>query len=184
KAQGMFRQMFNGFGMGISASGMSVGAMIQSFAKSDPALERFEPESESERYAPVFLGGTTDEQSASGVDIRAGTEITGANIVIAPVRLRHVRGIVTDGLTGKPAQYPSLTMAKESDAPRGKEFEVDREKATFDLLLPPGSHGVNATSASGEGSVTFQLFDADIDNLVIPTTPTFDIAGRIIVDGE
>src|SRR5262249_19279151 len=137
-----------------------------------------------ERYAPIFLGGTTDEQSASGIDIRGGTEITGANIVIAPVRLRHVRGLVTDGLTGKPAQYASLAMAKDSDEFRGKEVEVDRERATFDLLLVPGSHTVNATSASGEGSVTFQVLNTDIENLVIPTTPIFDVAGRLSIEGE
>src|SRR5262249_49049858 len=161
----------NMFGTGISA----ISGMVQSAAKSDPALDAFAPEAESERYAPIFFGGTTDEQSASAVDIRAGTEVGGTNITIAPVRPRHVRGVVIDGLTGKPAQYASLTIAKNADEFRGKESAVDREKATFDVLLLPGSHTLNATSANGEGSVTFRLLDADIENLAIPTTPTFDI---------
>jgi hypothetical protein len=75
-------------------------------------------------------------------------------------------------------------MPADSEGPRGKEFEVDREKSTFDILLIPGSHTLHATSASGEGSVTFQVSDLDIENLTIPTTPTFDVAGRISFDGE
>lgn len=184
KTQGTFRQMFNGLGIGISASGISVGSMIRSASKPDPALGVFDPETESERYTPVFYGGTTDEQSASGIDIRAGTEVGGANIMVAPVRPRHVRGVVIDGLTGRPAQFASLALVTDSDGPRGKEFSVDHENASFDIELLPGSHTLNATSASGEGSVTFQLLDTDIDNLAVPTTQGFDIAGRIVVECE
>jgi protocatechuate 3,4-dioxygenase beta subunit len=182
KAQGPMRRMMLGFG--ISASSMSIGSMINTTTKSDPAYTEIDPEDQSERYAPIFWGGTTDEQSATPVDIRAGTEVGGANITVVPVRSRHVRGIVIDGLTGKPAQYASLSMPTDSDGPRGKEFEVDRERSTFDLVLLPGSHTLTATSASGEGSVTFQLFDADIENLAVPTTPSFEITGRIGVEGE
>jgi len=70
------------------------------------------------------------------------------------------------------------------EGPRGKEFEVDRERSTFDILLPPGLHTLNATSSSGEGSVTFQVLDFDIENLAVPTTPTFDISGHISLEGE
>ena len=186
KAQGMLRRMANVIGISVSVSTTSAVGTFHSAAKSDPAVGGFEPEpeSESERYAPVFFGGTTDEQSASSIDIRAGSEVSGANIMIAPVRARHVRGIVIDGVTGRPAQYASLDMSKDLDLPGVKKPEVDREKATFDLLLLPGSYTVNATSASGEGSITFQVADVDIENLTIATTPVFNIAGRIAFDGE
>jgi hypothetical protein len=182
KAQGMMRQMMLGFG--ISASGMSIGTMVSTVSKSDPAYGSLDPGNESERYAPIFFGGTIDEQAATPVDIQAGADAGGANITVAPIQPRHVRGIVVDGLTGKLAQYASLSMPTDSDGPRGREFEVDRERSTFDLVLLPGSHTLNATSASGEGSVTFQLLDVDIENLVVPTTPTFEISGRIGIEGE
>jgi hypothetical protein len=186
KAQGMMRRLSNLFGVSISAGGPSTIGMFNSAANSDPALGGFEPEpdSESDHYAPAFFGGTTDEQAATSIDIRAGSEVTGANIVISPVQARHVRGIVIDGITGRPAQYASIDLPRDLDGPRMKEPQVDRERSTFDLLLLPGTYTVNATSASGEGSITFQLGAADIENLVIATTPTFDIAGRIAVDGN
>ncbi len=184
KAQGMFRQMIPMFAPGKVVAGTSIGGLLNAASKVDPALGAPEPET-SERYAPIFFGGTTDEQSASAIDMRAGTEAGGANITIEPVRPRHVRGIVTDGLTGTPAQYASIEVPTDADGPLARrESQVDREKATFDLILLPGSHTINATSASGEGSVTFRLLDADIENLAIPTTPTFDIRGRIVVEGE
>jgi hypothetical protein len=183
KAQGPFRQML-GAGMGIQATTMATGDMIRATSKADPAVSPQLSESDSDRYAPVYFGGTTDEQSATAIDIRAGTDVDGANIVVAPISLRHVRGVVTDGLTGTPAQYASLTLVTDSDGPRGKELPVDREGASFDILLLPGTHTLNATSASGEGSVTFQLPDADIGNLTLPTTPSFEIQGRMVLEGE
>ena len=135
------------------------------------------------RYAPVFYGGTTDEQTASGIDLREGADFGGVNFVVAPVQSRHVRGVVIDGVTGRPAQYGSITLPKDSTVPRMKDVEVDPETGTFDMLLFPGSHALTATSASGEGYATFTLGDADIENLTIPTTPAFDIQGRIVVDG-
>lgn len=183
KVQGVFRQMF-GAGMGIQATTMATGDMIRATSKADPAVSPQVSESDSDRYAPVFFGGTTDEQLATAIDIRAGTDVNGANVVVAPISLRHVRGVVTDGLTGRPAQYASLTLVSDSDGPRGRELPVDRESASFDILLLPGTHTLNATSVSGEGSVTFQLPDADIGNLTVPTTPNFEIQGRMVLEGE
>jgi protocatechuate 3,4-dioxygenase beta subunit len=183
-AQGMFRRMTSMAGLAISAIGTSFVSTVRSVATPDPAIGGVGPESETERYAPIFFGGATDEEAASPIEIRAGAEVTGVNIAIAPVRLRRVRGLVIDGLTGRPAEYASVTVASDTDEPRGKEFPVDRETGTFDLVLLPGVHTVNANSASGEGSITFQLPDADINSLVIPTTPVFDISGRIVLDGD
>jgi hypothetical protein len=183
KAQGPSRQMF-GVGMGIQATTKATGDMIRATSTADPAVSPQLLESDSDRYAPVFFGGTTDEQSATAIDIRAGTDVDGANIMVAPISPRHVRGVVTDGLTGRPARYANLTLVTDSDGPRGKELPVDRERASFDILLLPGTHTLYATSASGEGSVTFQLPDADIGNLTLPTTPSFEIQGRMVVEGE
>jgi hypothetical protein len=196
KAQGPFRQMFRegmaiqattmvgAAGMAIQTITMATGDMIGARSEGDPAASPQLPESDSDRYAPVFFGGTTDEQSATAIDIRAGTDVDGANITVAPIFPRHVRGVVTDGLTGRPAQYANLTLVTDSDGPRGRELQVDRESASFDILLLPGTHTLYATSASGEGSVTFQLPDADIGNLTVPTTPSFEIQGRMVVEGE
>jgi hypothetical protein len=172
-------------GSGMSMIGGPGGALVSN-GKADPAISGLDPrelESESERYAPIFFGGTTDEQTAAGIDLRESADFGGVNFVVTPVQARHVRGAVIDGITGRPAQYGSITLPKDIDAPPAKEVQVDRETGTFDMLLFPGLHTLTANSASGEGYATFTLGDADIDNLTIPTVPTFDIPGRIVVEG-
>jgi protocatechuate 3,4-dioxygenase beta subunit len=180
QAQGMSRR--------ISSAGfsMSVGGALISSGKGDPAINGPNPlaqiEAQSERYAPIFFGGTTDEQTASGIDLREAAEFGGVNFVVGPIQPRHVHGVIIDGLTGQPAQYGSLALPKDPEAPPRRESDVDHETGRFDLLLFPGSYTLTANSASGEGFVSFTLGDADID-LTIPTTPTFDIRGRIVVEG-
>src|SRR5215468_5189143 len=78
KAQGMFRRAF-GSSFGLSMIGPN-GAIINR-GKADPALGGFDPiqelESESDRYAPIFFGGTTDEQTASAIDLREASDFGG-----------------------------------------------------------------------------------------------------------
>jgi len=147
--------------------------------KADPANAVLHPradlESATERYAPIFFGGTTDEHTAIGIDLREGADFGGVEIVVGPLQMRHVRGIVVDGITRKPAQYPNLSVTRD--------VKIDRDTSTFEMLLFPGTYAVTATSASGEGYAAFTVGDADIENLIIPTTPTFNIRGRIIVEG-
>ena len=183
KVQGMSQQL-------VGAVGMSMGGptgIVISKGTADPALGEFGfthvPDSESVRYAPVFYGGTTDEQTASAIELREGADFGGVNFVVGPVQPHHVRGVVIDGITGRAAQYGSITMLRGPDAPRMKDVEVDRETGRFDMTLFPGSHALTANSASGTGYAVFTLGDADIDNLTIPTTPEIDIPGRIVVDG-
>src|SRR5262245_11185147 len=184
KAQGLFRRIA-GNGVGMSTSGPT-GALV-TVEKADPAVLVLDPRAEldaTERYAPIFFGGTTDEQKAAGIDLREGADFGAVDIVVGPVQMRHVRGVVVDGVTGKPAQYGSITLPKDLDSPPMKDVKVDRNTAAVDMLLFPRSYTVTATSASGEGYATFTVGDADIDNLTIPTTPTFSIRGRIVAEGE
>ena len=184
KAQGMFRRMATS-GVGTSTSG-PVGTLV-TVEKADPAVLVLDPRAELDsatvRYAPIFFGGTTNEHNATGIDLREGADFGGVNIMVGPVQMRHVRGVVVDGVTGRPAQYGSITLPKDLDTPPIKDVTVDRDTGTFDMLLFPGSYSVTATSASGEGYAIFTVGDADIENLTIPTTPTFSIRGRIIAEG-
>jgi hypothetical protein len=179
--------MFQRIGNGVGVSFGGPLGIILSSGKADPALGEFELmaglEPESVQYAPIYFGGSTDEQTASAIDLREGSDFGGVNFVIGPVRSRHVRGVVIDGVTGRAAQYGSISFVKSIDGPRMKDVDVDRDTGTFDMVLFPGSHTLTANSTGGEGYATFTLGDADIDNLTIATTPVFDLPGRLVVEG-
>ena len=120
------------------------------------------------------------------VDARAGTETGGINIVVAPVRQRHVRGVVLDGATGETSwrtprwrsRTPSPSFGGSRESP-----EVSPNTGAFDVVLLPGTHTLTATSEAGIGSATFQLGDNDLENVTIVVSPRLKIAGRIAVDG-
>ena len=185
RAQGMYRRMFSLVRFGMQMGG-GPGVFTSLSGQSDPAVAGFEPEpeSDSDHYAPIFFGGTSDQESASAIDLRAATDFGGANIVVGPVRARHVRGVVLDGTTGQRAQYASIMLSRDMDRPVVKDPEVDRENATFDILLLPGVHTLNASSASGSGYAIVKVGDTDINNVTIMTTPGFDIRGRIAIEGQ
>ena len=59
---------------------------------------------------PVYFPGTIAEQAALVFDLRAGADAGGADIPLAPIRARHVRGVVINGATGQLAQYAGLEV--------------------------------------------------------------------------
>jgi hypothetical protein len=179
-----------GFSMGVGAGN---SLRFYSNGEPDPANSRdSSPEpivlpSGPDRYVPIYFSGTADEEIATPIDLRAGSDYTGVNVVLTPTRERHVRGVVIDGVTGKPAQYASLNSVDNIFRPIGGPRvtpQIDRESATFDIPMLPGPHTLSVQSASGSGSVDVRIGDADINNLTIVVMPSFDIPGRITVEGK
>jgi hypothetical protein len=179
------------FGFSIGVGGGSTFRFLSN-GDADPAIshdslpEPMVPVSGPDRYVPIYFSGTTDEEIATPIDLRAGSDYTGVNFVLTPTRERHVRGVVIDGVTGKPAQYGSLNSVDNAFRPIGPRTtpQIDRESGTFDIPLLPGPHTLSVGSASGSGSVDVRIGDADINNLTIVVMPSFDIPGRITVEGR
>jgi protocatechuate 3,4-dioxygenase beta subunit len=150
----------------------------------DPAISlRPEQSEQSDHYMPVYYPGALDEQSATAIDVRSGSETGGLNIVIRPVQVRHVRGVIVDGSTGKPDQYGSLSLEDGLENVAGERFTVDHDTGLFDISVLPGSQNLVAHAAGGTGYATVQVGESDIENLTIVTMKNFDIPGRVSVEG-
>jgi hypothetical protein len=179
-----------GFSIGVGAGN---SLRFYSNGEPDPANSRDSlPEpvvlpSGPDRYVPIYFSGTADEEIATPIDLRAGSDYTGVNVVLTPTRERHVRGVVMDGVTGKPVQYASLNSVDNTFRPIGGPRvtpQIDRETATFDIPILPGLHTLSVQSASGSASADVRVGDADINNLTIVVMPSFDIPGKITVEGK
>jgi hypothetical protein len=148
----------------------------------------------ADRYVPVYFPGTIDDQTAGVIDVRSGADIGAIDIPVAPVRERQVRGVVVNGATGQMAQYASLSeVPAESwqDGPTGglgggglsnrgqKPMNPD---GSFEVTLLPGRHTLRGIAGTGEGFVTLDLRDADLDGVRIVAMPSFNITGRILTD--
>ena len=123
-------------------------------------------EASAEQYIPIYFPSALDDESASPIELRDGTDATGIDIRISPVRPRHVRGFVVDGATGQIAQYAGLRLvADESsslgsgpDMPGGGLSNDGRnpiaQDGSFDVTLLPGRHTLAGTAGTGIGYVT------------------------------
>jgi protocatechuate 3,4-dioxygenase beta subunit len=161
--------------------------LFDAFGANDIALR-------GDRYVPVFFPGTSDEQGAAAIDLRAGADTGGIDVPVAPVRERHVRGVVVNGATGQVAQYAGLSevqtdplMGRPGGGPDGglsrNGLPAIDPDGSFDVTLLPGRHTLSGTAGAGVGYVTIEVRDADIDGVRIVAMPQFDIAGRIVSDG-
>jgi len=160
------------------------GPFYSSAAVADPALGRPDLKTRNGRDVPVYFSGTIDEQTAAPIEVRAGSEVLGINVVVAAVSERHVRGVVVDGVTGKPAQYASLQRETKPEPFGPDDFVVNSESGSFDVTLLPGTHTLVANSANGSAYATIQVGNTDIDNLTLLTMPAFKLRGRISVEGR
>lgn len=186
KAQSVGRRMMTAAGFSVMVGGGGAGnnVFIASSGAGDQAHATLDFESRSDSYVPIYFPGTIDEQSAIAIDVRAGADLGGVNIPLSPVRARHVRGYIVDAATGKPAEYPSLNLADDVMGIRRDEFQVNPENGSFDITLLPGVHTLNAGGSAGAGVAVIRVGDADIENLTIAIRPSFDLAGRIVVEGQ
>ena len=165
-----------GVGGGARGTGDSIGQGGGPFVPSDAQ--------KTERYVVAYFPGTIREADASAIELRAGSDVGGVDIPLAPVRAWHVRGVVINGATGEVAQYAgvrvdNLNVGRGSNITLG---DIDRD-GSFDLTLFPGPHTLVGTAGTGEGYVSVDVRDADIDGLRIVAVPEFNISGRIATDG-
>ena len=147
----------------------------------------------TDRYVPVYFPGTTDDQAASAIDLRAGADVGAIDVPVIPVRERHVRGVVINGATGQVAQYAGLSEVQAGSLPgdsmggpggglsNGGLNPIDPD-GSFDVTLLPGRHTLMGTAGTGVGFVSLEVRDADLDGVRIVAMPAFNVTGRIVTD--
>ena len=157
----------------------------------DPAQFEREVDSGQDQYVTMFYPGTPDQQSAGAVDLGPGADVAGVDIHLTPATPRRVRGFVIDGVTGAVAEYPRVVVDDGQSSPvrLGLREADDTEPAinetthAFSVLVTPGPHLLTGTSGTSVGYLPVDVGDRDLDNVQIPTSPEFNIQGRIVSDG-
>ena len=128
----------------------------------------------------------SSEQAAAPIDLSSGADAAGVDIPLAPVRARHVRGVVINGATGQVAQYAGLRVDQDRAGLMAGSIPDDSgidPSGSFDLRLFPGTHTLVGTAGTGVGFMTIEVRDADLEGIQIVAMPSFNISGRIVADG-
>jgi hypothetical protein len=146
-----------------------------------------------EVFTPNYYPGTPDVQGATKMEVRAGTNIQGADIrLTAGLPARHIRGVVIDASKGSPAAGAGVVAIPRNSGPsvtipNGKTDS----NGTFDISgVIPGSYYLFAALAGdvqrgGPASrMLVEVAGDDLRNITVSVPPPFDIPGRFVVEGK
>jgi hypothetical protein len=140
-----------------------------------------------ENYVPVYYPGTADPNASSEIDVRAGREIGGVNITVAPLRLASIRGAINGHPAGARVQL-RLSHSPAFSTGQTATRSADQNGAFGFSDVPPGMYVVAASTGTGEnrmaGRVSINLGALNENRAGITLAPVFRIAGKVSLDGH
>jgi hypothetical protein len=137
---------------------------------------------DDEIFAPIFFPGSQEEKDAISIEVVAGSENRGMNIVAGAIHTYRVRGVIVDGETGE------IVKNAQVRATAGNQSGIvspDPSTGAFSIgRLPPGSEYVlTATAGAKSGRYRISIRDHDFE-IRVPIYPSFTVSGRLTVDGR
>jgi protocatechuate 3,4-dioxygenase beta subunit len=128
----------------------------------------------------VYFPGTYDNQNGTPIDVGPGAEMSRIDFIAAPVRTRHIRGVVVSSEPGRPLTgSPSLRIVSRSSI-----MFSSSPTTTFDLAgMLPGTYVLAAELSGMSGSVSAEVRDQDLNDIVIPISRGFSLSGQVLVEG-
>src|SRR5438093_6792483 len=150
---------------------------------------------ETELYIPVYFPGARDPHAASPIEVRPAAAAAGIDITVERVRKHRIHGTVIDARTG--AALRDFQTWRVDDPPSYIEDEALSFLSNFPVPGPrgptdefemrdviSGKYLLIAQSVEMGGRVAVEVRDADLENVVIPVVPGFNIAGHLTIDGR
>lgn len=150
-----------------------------------------------EYYKHTFFPSVTDDAKATIIEVTEGSETNNVDIVMGrPVQTFSVAGRVIDGETGRPVSnlkygvgqkivhdqnstsYSSSTSGEATNA--NGEFRLEN--------VTPGKYTIFTVAQDGDDmpptSVTFDVVDRDVTDLLIKTINGSSLSGVVVFDGN
>lgn len=150
-----------------------------------------------EFYKEVFYPSVSDAAKATILEVKEGSETTEVDIVVGrPVGTFKVSGQVVDGESGKPVPNVRFGTMQRIDLPDGSSSgsggfagEVTNANGEFRVEnLAPGRYTISTAPSEGSdvpsASISFEVIDRDIANLIIKTTEGSTLSGVVVPDGN
>ena len=157
------------------------------------AQTRVDSQGPEEAYIPVYYPGTGDVQSATPINLPAGTVFSGVDFTVAAVRAVRVRGQVINGATGQPARNANLVLQPRSRGNVNSRLQPFRaptinDQGGFEIRgVAPGSYElvgiINDRNNRMFGTVPLEVGNSDVQNVTVVISPGLSIAGRISIEG-
>lgn len=142
---------------------------------------------QSDALVPLYYPGATDFTQASELAVRAGQELSGIDVRLAPVRVFHIQGTVIDSRTSAPVKGAGITLLSDN----GNTFFPATPTSTdaqggFNLAgIPPGSYLLVAQIATTNpeptlwGRKSVAVADASVQDLNVLVGTGATVSGRV-----
>ncbi|HKR23075.1 MAG TPA: carboxypeptidase-like regulatory domain-containing protein, partial [Pyrinomonadaceae bacterium] len=151
-----------------------------------------------EYYKETFFPSVTDAAKATVIEVKEGSEATDVDITMGrPVGAFKVAGRVIDGDTGKPIPNVNYGVGQRTVNENGTSFSSsssnssDRTNANGEFRLEnvtPGKYTIYTEVPEGSdvssASVTFDVVDRDVTNLVITMRKGGSLSGVVAFEGN
>jgi hypothetical protein len=112
---------------------------------------------DEEVYAPVYYPGTTDPEQAATIELRAGAEFAGVDMILQEVAAVRISGRIVDGSTGATPRGVMLTLVPRNDILQGsvgRSTARARPDGTFEIPdVVPGSYEL--TASTGGSAISY-----------------------------
>jgi hypothetical protein len=158
-----------------------------------PASLKAKPGSDN-AYVPLYYPAANDQSHSVALVLRAGEELVGIDMTLAPVHTVHIRGTVINGRSLLPSQEAEVTLLSDQGETiflPGKNFAVGGQ-ANFDFPgVPPGSYVLVAQQSGSVrepktmwGRTSIEVKDSNLDHVEVMVGAGVDVTGRIRVEGD
>lgn len=142
-------------------------------------------------YRQTFYPSVTDVAKATVIEVTAGSEATNIDIVVGrPISTFRVSGRILDAETGKPLtginygiyqghEHGGSSMVGRNFSNENGEFRIDNVlPGKYVVFIVPGESG-----GVGGDSVSFEVVDRDVGDLVIKAGKAASLSGVVVFEG-
>ena len=158
-----------------------------------PASMKAKPGSEK-AYVPIYYPAANDQSHSVALVLRAGEDLAGIDINLAPVHTVHIQGRVINAHTSLPSKQAEVTLLSdqgETIFSPSQNFSAGGQ-ANFEFQsVPPGSYVLVAQQPSNPqepktmwGRTSVEVKDTNLEHVEIVVGPGVDVTGRVRVEGD
>jgi hypothetical protein len=153
------------------------------------AVDRSASAGPDEDYVPTYYPGTVDPAAASQLDVPAGGQLRGIDLVLSKGRMVHVKGHVTHGLSGR--QNVSIFLSPRNPGAMMGPMRNNQMDAAgnFDIRnVTPGQYYLTAVLNEGgtsrQGRVPVDVGATNLEGLHIVIGTGIAVKGHVRAEGD
>jgi len=169
--------------------GLSPG---QYFVQATFRADRFGNAKTKQGYVPVYYPGVPDAERAAPITVQGGSEFSGVDISLQPIRALSVKGNVLNAGCGGTAQGAMVFLREQNPNQNfGWQNSMRPANAQGAFEIPnviPGSYYLYAQlfdeGKQCLGRQALEVADSDIEGVTLTVAPGVEIKGHLGVDGQ